>query len=127
MILASGVDFDASVIPVLYTGWTVRAWGSQKFWDDMIGLDESASHLMIGRGVSAVAIDFFPEIAFWKLDGPPEKPGINHRLLFGNQIIIIQMLGNIGALGDDDFTLVAVPLALEGLDGSPARIFAMVD
>lgn len=127
MILASGVDFDASVIPVLYTGWTDRAWGSQKFWDDMIGLDESVSHLMIERGVSAVAIDFFPEIAFWNLDGPPEKPGINHRLLLGNQIIIIQMLNNIGALGDDDFTLVAVPLALEGLDGSPARVFAMLD
>ena len=46
---------------------------------------------------------------------------------FINQIIIIQMLNNIGALGDGYFTLVAVPLALEGLDGSPARVFAMVD
>ena len=58
---------------------------------------------------------------------PPEKLGINHRLLLGNQIIIIQMLNNIGALGDTGFTLVAVQLALEGLDGSPARVFAMVD
>jgi len=127
MIVASGVEFDASVIPVLYTGWTDRAWGSQRFWDDMICLDELMSHLMIERGVSAVGIDFFPEVAFWNLSAPPEKPGINHRLPLGNQIIIIQMLNNIGALGADDFTLVAVPLALEGLDGSPARVFAMLD
>ena len=47
IILASGIDFDDSVIPVLYTGWTDRAWGSQRFWDDMICLDESVSHLML--------------------------------------------------------------------------------
>ena len=64
MILASGVDFDGSVIPVLHTGWTDRAWGSQRFWNDMIGMDESVSHLMIERGVSAVAIDFFLKSPF---------------------------------------------------------------
>ncbi len=128
IVLASGVDFDAGVIPVLHTGWTDRAWGSQAFWDDMIGLDPSVSELMIERGVSAVALDFFPEAAFWRPPGPPpEGPGINHRRLLGNGIIIIQMLTGIGELGDADFTLVAVPLALEGMDGSPARVFAMLD
>jgi kynurenine formamidase len=37
------------------------------------------------------------------------------------------MLTGIGELGDADFTLVAVPLAFEGMDGSPARVFAMLD
>jgi kynurenine formamidase len=36
------------------------------------------------------------------------------------------MLTNIDAVGTLDFTLVAVPLRLEGLDGSPARVFAMI-
>ncbi len=57
-------------------------------------------------------------------DGPP---GPNHVKLLGNDIIIIQMLTNISAIGPGAFTLVAVPLLLEGLDGSPARIFAMVE
>ncbi|MDP6174912.1 MAG: hypothetical protein QGF09_12165, partial [Rhodospirillales bacterium] len=128
MILETGVEFDASVIPVLHTGWTDRAWGTKQFWDEMICLNTSVSELMIERGVSAVALDFFPEIAFWKLSAPPEGgPGPNHRMLLGNQIIIIQMLTNIAAIGDEDFTLVAVPLPLEGMDGSPARIFAMLD
>ncbi|MDP6174503.1 MAG: cyclase family protein, partial [Rhodospirillales bacterium] len=128
MVLDAGVDFDASVIPVLHTGWTDRAWGTSQFWDEMICLDTSVSELMIERGVGAVALDFFPEIAFWKLSAPPEGgPGPNHRLLLGNRTIIIQMLTNIAAIGDNDFTLLAVPLPLEGMDGSPARVFAMVD
>jgi len=127
MVLASGVDFDDSVIPILHTGWTDRAWGSQAFWDDMIGLDTSVSELMIERGVSAVALDFFPEAAFWRMGGPPPGgPGPNHRMLLGNKTIIIQMLTHIGDIDSDDFNLVAVPLALEGLDGSPARVFAMM-
>ena len=55
------------------------------------------------------------------------KPGPNHRMLLGNKTIIIQMLTNIGALDSEEFTLVAVPLALESLDGSPARVFTMID
>ena len=32
-----------------------------------------------------------------------------------------------GAIQSDDFLLVAVPLRLEKLDGSPARVFAMIE
>ena len=127
-ILATGVDFDDTVIPVLHTGWVERAWGTPEFWPEMICMDTSVSELMVERGVSAVAIDFFPEEPFWRTgrlgDGPP---GPNHRRLLGNKSIIIQMLINISAIGPGAFTLVAVPLRLEGLDGSPARVFAMVE
>jgi kynurenine formamidase len=128
MVLATGVDFDGSVIPILHTGWTDRAWGTDRFWDEMVWLDVSVSELMVERGVKAVALDFFPEAPFWKGvfrgDG---SPGPNHRMLLGNKAIIIQMLTNIGDIASDDFTLAGVPLRLEGLDGSPARVFAMIE
>lgn len=128
MILATGVDFDADVIPVLHTGWTDRAWGTDQFWDDMIWLDVSVSELMIERGVKSVALDFFPEAPFWNgVFRGDDGPGPNHRMLLGNKTIIIQLLTNIGDIGDKDFTLFGVPLRLEGLDGSPARVFAMVE
>ena len=38
MVLATGVAFDDSVIPVLHTGWTDRTWGTETFWHDMIYL-----------------------------------------------------------------------------------------
>jgi kynurenine formamidase len=126
-VLATGVDFDESVIPVLHTGWTDRTYGTDSFWHDMIYLDTSAAELMVERGVSAVALDFFPEVPFWRLGRDHDEPGPNHVTLLGNETIIIQMLTNIGAIEADDFTLVGVPLLLEGLDGSPARVFAMVE
>ncbi len=126
-VLATGVDFDETVIPVLHTGWTDKTYGTDTFWDDMIYLDASAAELMVERGVSAVALDFFPEIPFWRMGRDPDRPGPNHVTLLGNKTIIIQMLTNIGEIGSDDFTLVGVPLRLEGLDGSPARVFAMVE
>jgi kynurenine formamidase len=125
-IRATGVPIDASVIPVLNTGWTDRAWGTQRFWNEMIYLDTSAAAYLVERGVSAVALDFFPEAPFWIGIEADAKPGRNHRTLLGNQTIIIQMITNAGAIGDAEFTLAGVPLRLEGIDGSPARVFAMI-
>jgi arylformamidase len=129
-ILATGVSFDGNVIPVLHTGWTERMWGKPEFWTDTVWMHRDAAELVAERGCSAVAIDFFPEFPFWRKDlerpeGQP--PGYNHKLLLVQQTIIIQMVTNVGAIGSDDFTLSAVPMKLEGLDGSPARVFAMVE
>jgi len=125
-ILETGVGFDSGVIPVLHTGWTDRAWGTEQFWQEMIYLDTSAAELMVERGVRAVAMDFFPEAPYWLGIDVDAPPGRNHRTLLGKGTIIIQMLTNIGSIPQGDFTLAGVPLRLEGLDGSPARVFAMV-
>lgn len=129
-ILAAGVDFDASTIPILHTGWTERMWRTPEFWDETVWMHRDAAELMVARGVSAVAIDFFPEFPFWRdgIERPEgQPPGHNHKLLLGNETIIVQMVTNVGAIGGRDFTLSAVPLRLEGLDGSPARVFAVVE
>lgn len=146
-IIKSGVEFDSTVIPILYTGWTERTWGTREFWDNTICMHKDAVELIVEKGVSAVAIDFFPEYPFWwSDDGPPntlpnagklsrphikrpkgQPPGHNHRTLFKNEITLIQMVTNVGAIDADDFLLSAVPLKLEGLDGSPARVFAVIN
>lgn len=126
-ILDTAVEFDSSVIPVLHTGWTDRAWGTDAFWNEMIYLHTSAAALMVERGVSAVAMDFFPESPYWLGIDAGATPGRNHKTLLGNQTIIIQMLTNIGAIDSRDFLLAGVPLRLEGIDGSPARVFALID
>ncbi|MDE0058081.1 MAG: cyclase family protein [Defluviicoccus sp.] len=127
-ILETGVAFDGTVIPILHTAWTDRAWGTDAYWDDVIYMDVSVSRLLVERGVSAVAIDFHPEIPFWRTPPAPDlPPGPNHRTLLGNGTTIVQMVTNVGAIGAEPFLLAAIPLRLERLDGSPARVFAMVD
>ena len=146
-ILKSGVEFDSTVIPILYTGWTEKAWGTEEFWENTVCMHKDAVELIVEKGVSAVAIDFFPEFPFWWTDDGPvnsisdstvrkrpnikrpegQPPGHNHRTLFENQIILIQMVTNVGSIDADEFLLSAVPLKLEGLDGSPARVFAIIE
>ena len=129
-ILRSGVDFDKTVIPILHTGWTEKAWGTPEFWDNTIYLHKDAAELIAERNVSAVAIDFFPEFPFWRnnIERPEGQPaGHNHKILLSPETIIIQMITNVDAINKEDFILSAVPLRLEGLDGSPARVFAMIE
>jgi arylformamidase len=126
-IIKTGVDIDGSVIPILYSGWTERAWGTDAFWNESIYLDVSAAALLVEKGVKAVALDCFPEAPFWLGIEADQPPGRNHKAFLRNGTIIIQLLTNIRDLIGKRFTLIAAPLPLEGLDGSPARVFAIVD
>ena len=124
-LIKTGVQINAGVIPVLYTGWTERAWGTDEFWGDSIFLDTTAAEYIVERGCKAVALDCFPEAPFWLGIEADEPPGRNHKTLLGNKTIIIQLLTNIGKLNGREFTLYGIPLPLDGMDGSPARVFAI--
>ena len=124
-IIRTGVELDAGVIPVLYTGWTERAWGADEFWGESIFLDTTAAEYIVEKGCKAVALDCFPEAPFWLGIEADQPPGRNHKTLLGNKTIIIQLLTNIGKLNGREFTLYGIPLPLDGMDGSPARVFAV--
>ena len=126
-IIRTGVEIDAGVIPVLYTGWTERAWGADEFWGESIFLDTTAAEYIVEKGCKAVALDCFPEAPFWLGIEADQPPGRNHKTLLGNKTIIIQLLTNIGNLNGREFTLYGIPLPLDGMDGSPARVFAITE
>jgi len=126
-IIKTGVEIDDGVIPVLHTGWTERAWDTDEFWGESIFLDTTAAEYIVAKGCKAVALDCFPEAPFWLGIEADEPPGRNHKTLLGNKTIIIQLLTNISELNGRDFTLYGIPLPLEGLDGSPARVFAITE
>lgn len=126
-IIRTGVGIDAGVIPILYTGWTERAWGADEFWGESIFLDTTAAEYIVEKGCKAVALDCFPEAPFWLGIEADQPPGRNHKTLLGNKTIIIQLLTNIGKLAGREFTLYGIPLPLDGMDGSPARVFAVTE
>ncbi len=126
-LIKTGVQLNAGVIPVLYTGWTERAWGTDEFWGESIFLDTTAAEYIVEKGCKAVALDCFPEAPFWLGIEADQPPGRNHKTLLGNSTIIIQLLTNIGKLNGREFTLYGVPLPLDGMDGSPARVFAITE
>jgi len=117
----SGVRPQPSQVAVIKTLWTDRAWGTPEFWADTIYLDPSVGEWIERCGVAAVAMDCFPEKPFWRMTLTPQERGANHKRWLKAGIPMIQMLTNLGQLGPK-FTIVALPLKLKGMDGSPARV-----
>jgi arylformamidase len=117
----TGVKPQSHQIPVIKTLWTDRKWGTSDFWAHMICLDPSVSEWTTERRVPAVAMDCFPERPFWRMTLKPEERALNHKTWLKAGIPMIQFLTNLASLGER-FTLVALPLRLKGMDGSPARV-----
>ena len=117
----TGVRPAAGDIAVIKTLWTDRAWGTPEFWANTVWLDPSVSEWTMRHKIAAVAMDCFPEKPFWRYTLQANERGANHRCWLGAGIPMIQLITNLGAIGSR-FTMTALPLRLDGMDGSPARV-----
>jgi arylformamidase len=120
----SGVKPGPGQIAVIKTSWTDRAWGKPEFWANTIHLEPSVGEWVERRGVSAVAMDCFPEKPFWLMTLTPAERGANHKRWLKAGIPMIQMLTRLDTIAPK-FTLVALPLNLKGMDGAPARVIGI--
>ena len=91
-----------------------RYSGIHRFDPDYPCLDLSAARLLTEKGVRCVGIDS-PSIEEFNCDGSV------HRELLGNGCIIIELL-DLSQVSAGTYDLVALPLPLRGMDGSPARV-----
>jgi arylformamidase len=89
------------------------------FLEDYPSLTRDAAHYLIKHNVECVGIDSFSIEAFI-------CDGSVHRELLGNGCVIIELL-DLSAIEERDYTMVALPLRLSGLDGSPARVILLED
>jgi kynurenine formamidase len=122
----SGVRPRPGQIAVIKTRWTDRAWKKPEFWENTIYLDPSVGEWIERHQVAAVAMDCFPEKPFWRMTLEPHERGANHKRWLKAGIPMIQMLTNLDRVGKN-FTLIALPLSLKGMDGSPARVVGIVN
>jgi arylformamidase len=60
-----------------------------------------------------------------EVKGEPNQP--NHQLLMDNGIPVIEFAANLEKLTAERFTLVILPLCVEGLDSCPVRLIAIED
>jgi arylformamidase len=90
-----------------------------RFREDYPSLTHDAARYLIKKGVQCVGIDSFSIEAF-------VCDGTVHRELLGNHCVIIELL-DLSAVPEGDYTMVALPLRLSGLDGSPARVILLQD
>jgi arylformamidase len=93
------------------------ASGNERFEKDYPHLTGDAARFISASGILCVGIDSFSIEAF-------VCDGSVHRELLGHGCLIIELL-DLSAVSEGDYDLVALPLRLEGLDGSPARVILM--
>ena len=88
--------------------------GTNRFEENYPSLAADAARLITGYDMKCVGIDS-PSIESYECDGTV------HRELLSRGCIIIELL-DLSNVEEGDYTLVALPLRLKGLDGSPARV-----
>jgi arylformamidase len=120
----TGVKPESGQIAVIKTLWTDRAFGKPEFWNNTIHLEPSVGEWIERQGVSAVAMDCFPEKPFWLMTLTPTERGANHKRWLKAGIPMIQMLTGLDRIAPK-FTLIALPLNLQGMDGAPARVIGL--
>jgi kynurenine formamidase len=120
----TGVKPGPGQIAVIKTLWTDRAFGKPEFWNNTIHLEPSVGEWVERQGVCAVAMDCFPEKPFWLMQLTPAERGANHKRWLKAGIPMIQMLTRLDSIAPK-FTLIALPLNLQGMDGAPARVIGI--
>ncbi len=102
---------------LIHTGW-YHQWGQQHYFTDHPVLTAAAAQLLVDAGVGLLGVDF-PSV-----DLPPHAA---HLVLLGNDLLIVENLTNLAAIGQHSCEFTAIPLAIAGRDGSPVRAFARMD
>jgi len=112
---------DRAEFLLFHTGWD-RYWGKEEYFGDYPYItDEVAEYIVRGKkkgvGLDVIGLDPIAD----------EGLSLHRKLLWENEIVIIENLTNLGRLGSGLFTLCALPLKYEDADGSPIRAIAMTE
>jgi arylformamidase len=94
-----------------------RFSGKNTFTEEYPSLTLDAACIITDNGIECVGIDS-PSIESFNCDGSV------HCRLLSNGCIIIELL-DLSGVPEGDYEMIALPLRLAGLDGSPARVILM--
>ena len=120
-------------IVLLRTDWPRKERvDSPRFWKDGPYTGPSACEWLVARGVKAVGYDYPPDHCTRDtVSEPRRRPGrdeyTTHAIFFPAGITVIEYLTNLDAIGAPRCRFIALPLRIEGADGSPVRAIALVD
>lgn len=111
-------------IVILRTGWSDRCWGTDTFWKSGPFLAPEGADWIVERKAKAVVYDFSEEAEIRRQGWRGEDCEIHHKIL-GADIYNIEYVRNLGKIERPRCVILALPLPLVGLDGSPTRVVAL--
>lgn len=105
---------------LLKTGWSARA-DSTDYRDRLPRVSLKLAEWLAARRIALLGVEP-PSVA--DVNNPDELKAV-HRALLEAGIVIVEGLTNLDALQQEEVTFIALPLKLEGGDGSPVRAIAI--
>lgn len=107
---------------ILKTGWSAFA-GTKKYRDELPRISEKLAHRCVALRLKMLVVE------------PPSVADVNnidevtliHQILLGGGVTIVEGVANLEKIEKEKVTLIALPLKIEGGDGSPARVIAIQD
>ncbi len=105
---------------VISTGWEHEYHNSEYYLDRNPGLSKDAAEYIVDKGIIQVGIDTA------NIDHPKDSMFTVHHILLSNNITIVENLCNLDSIKVNSFTLITLPLKLEGASGSPVRALALI-
>lgn len=127
----AGGHVQAGDIALIRTGWTERGpWGTERFWRDMIYMEEDGGEWLDQKDVKAIAVDFLPDLPQFYVDDedklrPTDDGHPTHMRLMKKGLVFVEWCTNLMAIKQPRVDFFALPLPLVGTDGAQARVIAV--
>jgi kynurenine formamidase len=120
-------------IVLLRTDWPRKvSVESEAFWREAPHTGRSACEWLVRRGAKAVGYDYPPDYCIRTMIFSPgtavaRGECVTHDVFFPAGITVVEYLTNLDRIGAPRCRFMALPLRIEGADGSPVRAVALTD
>ena len=103
---------------IIRSDWS-KFWKTDQYFKNWPRISQKCAEFIIEKGIKLLGLDFpSPDPAY---KGENEEDSPIHKLLFKNDVILVEYLNNLAELGEGKIFFTAIPLKLKGFDGSPVR------
>lgn len=120
-------DVRPGDILLLRTDWTDKMWGRfPDFFTQSPYLTPEAAEWLISQSPRAVGFDFFEEYSA-RLPDFGSEDFVVHRLLLGQGLPLLEQATSLRLLGASRVQFFAPFWKVGGVEGAPARFFAMLE
>ena len=113
--LLQGVNLQKGDVVLVCFGWS-KAFGADEYYFNYPEIREDLAEALGRAGVSMVGMD---------TPSPDKAPYAVHKILFKNDVLILENLTNLEALIGKAFQVTALPAKFQA-EAAPARVIAQV-
>src|SRR5690606_9917574 len=131
-ISASELDKFSSLVKkddiiLIRTDWSDKTWGSDAYLFHSPFLTGDGAQWCVDKGAKMVGFDCLQEEEVKNLPKNRPEKYVVHRTLLENGICQIEHMTNMKSIPKERCEVIALPLLLLGVEGSPCRAVAVVD